>query len=105
MAKTVALVSPVEYIERVARVIAVAIQRFGAQDFLTCMEISHTLAEGHQGASKHLNACALGAAGAAGQLVGQAVVQAQVVMVLCIVHHLTGLAGVTSGLIAVWNVL
>ena len=69
------------------------------------MEVSHTLAEGHQGARQHLDACALCARSVTRQLVGQAVKQGEVVVVLGIVHHLTGLAHVARGLVAIGNVL
>ena len=98
--KIVVLVAPVEAVEPVAGIEAVAVQRLGAQHLHAGMEVGDALAEGDQRRAEQLHARAILARGVARQLGGVDVEQGLVVVVLDVVDDFAGLRGVTGGLAA-----
>ena len=104
-AKAVVAGRPVQPVEPVTRVVAVAVHRLAAQQVLPRMEVGHALAQGHQRQPQHLHPGPLGGRRGQRQLEGVDVPQRVVVVVLGVVHHLGRLAGVARGLVAVADLL
>ena len=95
---------PVQAVEPVAAVKAVAVAAFAAQQFNPGVEVGNALAEGGQRQSQHLDTCAVFAAGGQRQLEHVDVKQRLVVVVFDVVHHFAGLAGETGALAGVVDV-
>ena len=104
-AEVVVVVGPVESVEPVARVVAVAVHRLAAQRVDAGMEVRHTLAEDIDRHAENLHAGPVLPAGRGRQLVGIDVEQGLVVVVLDVVDDLGRARDITGRLAAVVDVL
>ena len=92
--EVVVAVRPVEFVEPVAGVVAVAVQALAAQGVHAGMEVGRALGQRHGGHAQQLHPRAVFLAGGRWHLHRVHVEERLVVVVLDVVHHLAGLGGV-----------